>query len=906
MMDEPAMTPAERADTVPADTVRAEPRRTVAIVPHTHWDREWYSAFQTFRLRLVDLLDEFVPRLEADPSYAHFLLDGQMAVVDDYLAVRPEAGAALRRLAGSGRLSVGPWYILMDEFLVSGETIVRNLQLGLERAAAFGGAMPVGYLPDMFGHIAQMPQLLHQAGFDHAVVWRGVPEAVDRSGFWWSAPDGSTVRAEYLRVGYGNGAAVPDDAKAFVRRVAAHEAELGAFLVDPGSPILWMNGTDHQTPQPWLGRVVSEANELQHDYRFAIMSLARYLAAAPTEGLPGWRGELRSGARANLLMGVGSNRVDVKQAAARAERALEREAEPLCTLWMPADLWPKALLDLAWLEVIRNSAHDSICACSADEVGLAVLHRYGEATAIADGLRRRAAKLAGAVVPANGPIALNPSPRARGGVIELTLPGDQAVAGAQLIQATPAAAVEVTGLGRELPMLLGRLIDDGLVSDRAMRSVEVNASENRVDVVLRTGDGHRRAWRVASAMAELWAQAGAHPGVPVHVRIERAPSQRVAVHLASVPGYGWAAWSPGPLGVDPVEVHDGRGVVRMSNGLAHMTVEPGTGTFSLNGCTGLDRLVDDGDDGDTYNWCPPDSDVVVDRPDAVEIAVVERGPVRSRIHVTRTYGWPARVDHGKRVGKERVEVQTALELRAGEDLVRITTTFDNRARDHRLRAWFPLPVPARTSTAECAFAVVERGLEAEGGPHEPGLATYPSRRFVSAGGLTVLHEGLLEYELADGGRALAVTLVRSTGMLSRNHMTSRPNPAGPALALEGSQVQGHLSLRYAVHVGHADPYALADQAWVPLELTYGASGAGAASSGSLLAVNGAEVSSLRRVGGAIELRVFNPSPRQTTVVIDGRRGWLVDLRGAPVDPFEQSFPLRPWGMATARLSEAES
>jgi len=114
--------------------------RTVAIVPHTHWDREWYQPFQAFRLRLVDLLDDFLPRLEADPSYARFLLDGQMAVVDDYLALRPEAEPRLRRLAAAGRLAVGPWYILMDEFLVSGETIIRNLQLGFERAAADGGA----------------------------------------------------------------------------------------------------------------------------------------------------------------------------------------------------------------------------------------------------------------------------------------------------------------------------------------------------------------------------------------------------------------------------------------------------------------------------------------------------------------------------------------------------------------------------------------------------------------------------------------------------------------------------------------------------------------------------------------------------------------------------------------------
>src|SRR5207245_7181747 len=153
----------------------------------------------------VDLLDALLPMLESDPSYARFMLDGQTVVVDDYLEVRPQARAALRRLAAAGRLSVGPWMVLMDEFMVSGETMVRDLQLGLARGAQFGGAMRVGYLPDMFGHVAQMPQLLRLAGLEHAVVWRGVPLAITQTAFWWEAPDGSRVRAEYLFGSYSNG-----------------------------------------------------------------------------------------------------------------------------------------------------------------------------------------------------------------------------------------------------------------------------------------------------------------------------------------------------------------------------------------------------------------------------------------------------------------------------------------------------------------------------------------------------------------------------------------------------------------------------------------------------------------------------------------------------------------------------
>src|SRR5918993_3042646 len=182
-------------------------RRRVHVVPHTHWDREWYSSFQSFRLRLVDLLDDLLPRMEADPSYARFLLDGQLAVVDDYLAVRPGAEDRLRRLVGSSRIAVGPWYTLPDEFLVGGETLVRNLQLGLRVGDRFGGAMPVGYLPDMFGHVAQMPQILAGFGFEHAVVWRGVPAAIDRAGFWWRGPGGAAGPGEEPPPGHGNGSA---------------------------------------------------------------------------------------------------------------------------------------------------------------------------------------------------------------------------------------------------------------------------------------------------------------------------------------------------------------------------------------------------------------------------------------------------------------------------------------------------------------------------------------------------------------------------------------------------------------------------------------------------------------------------------------------------------------------------
>lgn len=873
----------------------------MAVVPHTHWDREWYRSFQSFRSRLVPLLDDLLARLEDDPSFAHFLLDGQMAVVDDYLEIRPDAEGTLRRLAGSGRLAMGPWYVLMDEFLVSGETIVRNLQMGLDRAASFGGAMPVGYLPDMFGHIAQMPQILHQFGFDHAVVWRGTPSAIDRTAFWWQAPDGSTVRAEYLPQGYGNGAVLPDDAKDLVERIRefhdTHEA-----LIDDG-PILWMNGTDHLVPFATVGSTIAEANEVQDDYHLQIQPLSQHLASAPTTGLPTWSGELRSGSRANLLMGVASNRTDVRQAAATAERWLERIAEPVAALAGAAGFeWPHRFLHLAWRQVVLNSAHDSVCACSIDSVCDAVLVRYSEAVDIARAVTEQAIGHIGRSLAVPGVAIVNPSARTRSGLVELELPGTGGTSGLQVLDER--AAIELvhtidrahaaTVVERELDIHLG------------VQGIEiVESADGSIDVTIHVDPADRKVPTFGWAIRRLRSLAADDPDGVVRVHLDRPPSCRVLTRVTDSPGLGWRPWDPDAPVPDPVVVSDAG--LRLSNGLVEVVVDPTDGTFAVDGHTGLGRLVDDGDEGDTYNYSPPAHQVVVDRPESVTVAVVEPGPLRARVAITSRHLLPEGIVDGVRTGERIVEVVTTVELHTGERLVRVTTELDNTVRDHRLRVWMPLPRPAATSEAECAFGLVTRGLEAEGGETEEPLPTAPSRRFVRAGGLTVVHEGLLEYELVDiadgAARALALTLVRCTGWLSRGPMAYRPLPAGPEVEAPGAQVQGRLTLRWAVHVGTdglapPDPYALVDDAFVPLLVAQGSGTGTAPDHLRWLDLRGAEVSAVDGSGTAASVRVFNPGDTPTVVDVPGRRGWVLDLAGRPLAPFEDRVELAAHRIAT--------
>ena len=191
----------------PAEEPVADPAAplTIHVVSHTHWDREWYLPFELFRVKLVRLIDRLLQILAADPGYAYFTLDGQTVVLEDYLEARPERAAELRGYIEQGRVLVGPWYVLPDEFLVSGESLIRNFLRGGQIAAGFGGGMSVGYIPDPFGHISQMPQILRGFGVDWAVFWRGFGADVPGVEFWWQGPDGTRVLGTRLLSGYANG-----------------------------------------------------------------------------------------------------------------------------------------------------------------------------------------------------------------------------------------------------------------------------------------------------------------------------------------------------------------------------------------------------------------------------------------------------------------------------------------------------------------------------------------------------------------------------------------------------------------------------------------------------------------------------------------------------------------------------
>ena len=767
-------------------------------------------------MSLVDVVDEVLDELERDERL-RFTLDGQLATVDDYLEIRPEAEGRIRALVESGRLAIGPWQTLVDEFLVDGETIVRNLETGLARAAELGGTMRVGYLPDMFGHVAQMPQILRGQGIETAVVWRGVPCVVGFHRFVWESPDGSSVVAEYLPGGYGNAAHV-QDTEALEQR---YRPWFGS------DAILGMVGTDHM---PLVHDLPADAH---------VGTLAEYLADARADGLTSWRGEMRSAARANLLPGVVSARIDLKAACSRAERWLERYAEPLQTLY--GDDEPEPFLREAWKRMFQNAAHDSICGCSADEVSAQVLVRYAEAEQIARELTQRAVRRIAAQVPYGAFAVVNPSPRERTDVVELELvvpdewegvalelPDGARVPAQELRRQSP-LLWETTLAGAEVPVAVARRLHGRELFGRFVNGYRVEDGR----AVLEVGDEPDPEWLDVEQLMHDITVATAEG--TWELRVVARPKRTVAAAVPAPP-LGWTS-------VRPVRVL-------------------GTVPNTRPALTPVPRLVRGKDFGDSYNYAPPEADEVVETPVSERRETVEDGPLRHVDVVHRTYVWD---------GSE-VETQTRLEQRAHEPFLRVRIDFDNPCDDQRVRVHVPLREAAETSLAEGQFAIAQRGREPEGGYGEVPLATYPASAFVAAGGVTVLLEHVTEYELLD--EELALTVLRSTGLISRNDNRYREDPAGPSLPIPDAQLRGPWTFSFAYLPSSDDVLENAEAFRLPFVTAAGQSRDASLTerSGPSIEGHGIVLTSLRP--GCT--RLVNESPHDVDATFAGRK-----LRFAP-------------------------
>ncbi len=751
------------------------------VVSHTHWDRAWYCTFQEFRIRLVQLVDKLLDILEADPSFRCFMLDGQMSVLEDYLEVRPSQAEALRRHCQSGRIQVGPWFVLADEFLVSPEALIRNLRLGRRMGNAFGGVTKIGYVPDGFGHIAQLPQILRGFGIDNAFFWRGMGAEGDRLGteFTWEAPDGSAVTTILMPWGYHNvtnlgyGIHWGDVSQMeFDLELALEKIQRAIHKLTPMAntdALLLMNGIDHAEPEPRIPAILAQANQRITGVELVQGTLADHLARVRNSGktLPTFSGEFRWGRYSEILQGVYSTRIHLKQANHAGETLLERYVEPLTAFsWLAGNEVPPGvpdLVDVAWHWLLLNHPHDDIYGSGIDEVHHEMAFRFSQSKQIGDALVRDSLRRLARQVDFSGQsglpvIAFNPLGWARREIIEAEIDFEFDDPTADDFQVVNTA---------------GEVVPHQVVSDEPLFWMEV-LKPNR--------------------------------------------KRRVKVLFpASLPSCGYAAFF-----IQPRETQAGAADLAVSergaeNAFMSFEIADDGGLTVIDKTTGqtirgLGHLVDVADAGDEYTFCPLKGDQpVTTAGSAADIERLESGPCRARFRIRHWLRIPARLNDDRQSrSAEMVELPVTSDvcLYAGQPGVFITTHIANRAHDHKLTASFPSGIQAAQAHVDESFMVAARDLKL---PDSTGWVEDPTplmhqRAFTDLSdgtrGLAVLNRGLPSVEVFEDG-TIALTLLRSVGWLSRDDLWVRRIAAGPLVPTPGAQCLGEYTYEYAVlpHAG---------------------------------------------------------------------------------------------------------
>lgn len=933
----------------------------VCILPHTHWDREWYLPFEQFRARLVDTVDRLLEIMQADPSFERFTLDGQSIILSDYLAMRPERAPLIADLIRQRRLGVGPWYVLPDEFLVSGEALIRNLAMGRRTAAPFGEPLATGYLPDSFGHIAQMPQILRGFGIEGAMLSRGLGDEGEALGseFWWEALDGSRVLCVHQVRGYCNLVALgyrmpsdlfeerPPDPELAVERV---RQEVG--LLEPyarAGVILLNNGCDHQPASPHLSQLIARLRSaFPHlAIRWATPDdvIREILARRPDLGV--WRGELRGSRYTPLIPGVLSARTYLKQANEAAQTALERCAEPMAALaWTLGEPDAHAFLDHAWELLLQNHPHDSICGCSVDAVHREMLPRFDRVRESAEEITRGsmqaiARRIDTEGVPAGLPLVVF-------NVLNWARTEPARVTVSLTPQMTGRIGV-VDAEGRPVPWQITSRASDVLARERIPADQfahRIRWLSHEVDLAwgVRFADFSIRRGRIVIHAAD--------PGVtppdviprlvravrgqraPIHVQVQRERVELVFL-AGDVPPLGYRVFV---LASARTARHRGaEAVVRrgsvLENGRVTVRVAP-NGTVTVRdkgrGVTFRGHLLEDtGDAGDEYDYSPVNDPRVLSRRLRGGVEPVSSGPVEGKLRVRL----PMRLPVGLRLDRRRRDRRTAacpvsieVTLTAGSRRVEFLTTVDNRAYDHRLRVLFPSGLHADHAASDVQFGAVERPLQRPAGKGwaQPPQPTAPHQSWVDVSdgraGLAVLSAGLHEHEIIKEkeGLTIALTLLRAVGWLSRDDLRTRSAHAGPGYETPEAQCLGVHRFRYVLltHAGRwpeADVSREALALRVPLRVLPATRHPGSLPAAhSFVRCDGVIVSALQAPdsGQGLLIRVYNPLPREETAVITTslplRGVQEVDLAGEEMGEIAHAggvvrLPLRAFQMKTVRL-----
>ncbi|MDF2152852.1 glycoside hydrolase family 38 C-terminal domain-containing protein [Vibrio sp. CAU 1672] len=755
------------------------------VIPHTHWDYEWYFSAHESLIQLVYHMDEVMSALENGDNDT-YLLDGQLSIIEDYLQQCPEQLERLRALVQQGKLKIGPWYTQTDQLIISGESIVRNLQTGIRLAEALGPVMAIGYVPDAFGQSIDMPKIYQGVGIDKTVFWRGLSTDVcETREFNWQCEDGSQVTGYNIKSGYFVGSHVmySDDPTPL-----CHQAEEGSLAANIAIPL----GGDQRFVDKALKTRLDISNASTSDYRLIESSYDKLFAdlAAENLELPTISGELIDGQVSKIHRSIYSSRYDHKYLNDKVERRLSYQLEPLMVMAEAEGISTKpALLDNIWKTIMRNHAHDSAGGCNTDKTNKIILARFEEAdqtsASAVDYLVRKLAESqpTGEQGGIDGRLTLfNTLPYARDAQVK--------------------TAISSTSPCFTLQDLDGQEIDVDVLSSQRVYRGSIQRDESMNDPSLYYYQSE------------------------VEFRSALPPSGYTCLQVVECDGEAENT----AAGSEQIEIENDD--YRLSYEQGQFVLLDKTHNRVWPDCL---NLLDMGDDGDTYDYSPPQKDWLLQLDwRQASMKVVKQGFSES-IVVEGVWALPA--DLAERAQQQcsaamEYRITLRLEKRSQSDHqsalpLTVDAHFDNQVNDHRVQLVVTTPFETTTNWSDTPFGVVERenvpkhlhDWREQGWKEEPS-PIYPMLHLANmhdhSYSLTLLTKGIKEYEIRANNQ-IALTLFRSVGWLGKPDLIRRPGIASGQqfkyIPTPDSQLRGALHCECALVIEESFDPARAQKGW---------------------------------------------------------------------------------------------
>jgi len=767
-------------------------RKTIHVVSNSHWDREWGYPFEETRLLLLDFMDNLLALLDKDPEFHSFTMDSQTLCVEDYLELRPEKRATIEKHVKSGRLIIGPWYSLPEEYIVNGESLVRNLVVGHRVAESLGKVSKVGYTPFSYGQTSQIPQIYMGFDIDTIIFYRGIN--TPKSEFILEGPDGTRLLGmrfgtmsrfsyyiyvyRYLRYGsddvwarydWDRGAAPFRLARADKPREHYHvldkhikqwndkpiRDQLLKLVKDESehfttSHICCMQGFDTSDPDPEESRIMKLCQKLLPEHDIKLSDLDTYMKAMRKEVknpavLTGESRDPGSTGKWTHLMGdVISARTRLKRANHKAEVHLQRLAEPWSAIGsMVGGEYVKTGIDKCWKLLLQNHPHDTITGAGIDQMEKDSLFRFDQICIISEGLARRgmgAVQIAidnSDLSPKDSVLTVyNPCPFPRSGVVSayIDMPANM---GYDAFSIRTPDGKKVSRIQRKEQFEWGTLV-------RNLQDISIELNSQRV---------------------------------LCHIEVEDIPAFGYKTYHI-VREEKWQ-FEPGSLAVETNVIENEHLRVKFnSDGTLDVTHKPTKQTYA-----GLHYLEDTGETGHSWIHMEPHSnEAITSHGFPCVIALEEAGPLLARVRVEYHMEVPIGIDdemtdqfrgdamdHTSRT-KERKKliVTSRFTLRAGQQRLDVVTSLDNQCRNHRLRVMFPTGLRANQTHTDAAYDVIARDITVKKGNAYYGKPNpqYPMYRWVDMSdgkkGFAILNTGIREYEAVDNKeRTLGITLFRA-------------------------------------------------------------------------------------------------------------------------------------------------